>query len=344
MKANALVVQGALALAALGAAYVTWQRPKETVGDATVTVLDATKAKLERVRYEDARAAIELSKAKEKDRYLLTQQTFVVKPPPAPLALDGGSADAGITVVQAPEEKPKPPRTVLAGERADKLFERFAPFEAVRALGKLPQEKRQEVGLEGAERKLTLTVGGTPKVYRVSRPDTGSVGTYLLDEASGDVFLLSGTVFAELEPSSQALVERRLHAFKAAEVDELEVSADGKQKAFVQKDAEIPQTTKIAPKSAPDKPDELVKNWHDKVWSRLIVTEVFGEGELPAKGEPKVQARVDYRSRGKPKGFIELGTVDKELFARSENTVGWVALHAGSDELVTEAKKIASAP
>ena len=96
-------------------------------------------------------------------------------------------------------------------------------------------------------------------------------------------------------------------------------------------------------KKTPDKPEELVKNWHDKVWTRLIVTEVLGKGEAPKHGEPRVAMRLDYTSRGQPKGWLEVGLDDtKGTWARSENTANWVAVHQGADELVIEAKKIVS--
>ena len=97
----------------------------------------------------------------------------------------------------------------------------------------------------------------------------------------------------------------------------------------------------MARAATPDKSDELVKNWHDKVWGRLIVTEVLGKGELPQGKTPTVSLRVEYTFKGQPKGWIELGVDDtKATWARSENTASWVAVHQGSDELLIEAKKL----
>jgi hypothetical protein len=113
------------------------------------------------------------------------------------------------------------------------------------------------------------------------------------------------------------------------------------EKAFVQSGGEVPQTAKVAPASAPDKPDDFARNWHDKIWSRQIVTEVLGKGEAPASGEPKPALRIEYSYRGKPKGFLELAIGQgAETFARSENTAGWVALHGGAAEVIEEAKKV----
>src|SRR5207248_2467609 len=54
------------------------------------------------------------------------------------------------------------------------------------------------------------------------------------------------------------------------------------------------------------KPDEMAKNWHDKLW-RSMVTEVLGKGETPERGQPELSCKVEYTWHGKQKGFIEVG-------------------------------------
>jgi hypothetical protein len=343
MKASAAAVNGALAVAGLLAAYATWQRPKETSNNDNVTVLEATKSTLGRIRYEDGARILEVFQVEgEKAVWLRQEQlpgTLTRVAPPNSLQEDGGAFDAGVV----PEARPapiEPPREMRGNERADALLLRFTPFEAVRALGKLAADKQKELGLEGTVRKLTITVSGQPHVYAVSNPQPGMVGTYLRDEKDGTVYLLTGSLMSELEPSSQALIDRRLHTFRAPDFDEFVIGYDGSKHAYLQKDAEIPQTMKVAAKATPDKPDDLVRNWHDKVWNRLIVTEVLGKGELPKAGEPKVEMRIDYLARGSSKGFIELAKSGAgDLWARTENTASWVGLHTGTDDVIAEAKK-----
>ncbi len=348
MKASSAAFNGALAVAGLVAAYTTWQRPKETVSNDNVVVLEATKKTLGRIRYEDGARVLEVFQAEDTKAVWLRTEVI-----PTPLtrisweksaAFDGGlppdGGALGEPVVAGP---PVPPRELKGNERADALLLRFTPFEAVRALGKLPADKQKELGLEGSTRKLTVTVSGQARVFLVSTPQPGMIGSYLRDEKDGAVYLLTGSLLSELEPSSQALVDRRLHTFRAPEFDELVIGYDDKKHAFLQKDAEIPQTMKLMAKQTPDKPDDLVRNWHDKVWNRLIVTEVLGKGELPKGGAPKVELRIDYLARGAGKGFIELGKSGGELWARTENTASWVGLHTGTDDVIAEAKRFTGA-
>ncbi len=347
MKARGAAVMGSLAAVTLGVAYVTWQRPKETKTDAIITVLDASKTSLEKIHYEDGTRFVDITRTTgDGDPVVWLKQGFMAGKTPS---YDAGSIDAGMfpdggmKPLPPPPAPPPPTRELRAGEKAEKTWEKFAPLEAVRALGVLPDAKLKELGLDATDKILDLTVSGTEKRFRVNKPAAGLVGQYLLDEKKRDVYLLPAGTLSDIEPSSTTLVDRRLHAFKAVEYDGITVAIDGLTKEFVSSDAAIPQTTKIAPKEHPDKPDEFAKNWHDKVWNRIIVTEVLGKGEVPPKGEPNVVLRIDYTMKGKPKGWLELAKGQGNLvdvYGRTENTAGWVALHAGVEEIALEAKKL----
>ncbi len=346
MKARSAALQGGLAVAGLVAAYVTWQRPTESLKQDAVVMIDASKNSLERVRYEDGVRSITVEK---KDRLYVTLAYLPGKRPtleaPTPLDVTDAGVDGGTFVVAKPPE-PAPDRTLFANERAETLWNRLTPFEATRALGKLPKEKLDELGVTDSERKLELTIAGGVTRFTISKPMNGLIGNYAQNEKTGEVFLISSSIFNELDPNSQLLVERRLHTFKATEFDGFTVSAEGKSVAFLQTGADIPATTKVARAASPDKGDELAKNWHEKIWSRLIVTDVLQKGEQPKGGEPNVVLRVEYTNKGQPKGWLELG-IDpgtKAVWARSENTLSWVAVHQGAEDIALEGIKVMTAP
>lgn len=349
MKASSTVASGALALVGLVAAYTTWQRPKESVKSESVEVVGATKQSLETVHYDDGTRFVDLTRKTTPEPRLYVTLGFLPGKTPtvdaglSVVALDGGTdagVDGGVRLVNVKPPEPTPTRETYANERADNLFSRFMPFEATRALGTLSSAKLDELGLAGSERHLALTVAGQVRRFTVSKPLSGIIGSYLQDETSGAVYLVQSSIFSELDPSTQLLIDRRLHTFKQPEFDVFSVTYEGKTAEFVQTNADIPQTAKVAKVATPDKAEELVKNWHDKVWNRLVVTEVLARGELPKAGEPKVALRLDYKLKGSAKGFLEIA-LDKSqgTWARSENTVGWVAVHQGTEELVLEAKR-----
>ncbi len=346
MKARSAAVQGALAVAGLIAAYVTWQRPKESVkSEATITVVNASKQTLEQLHFDDGTRFVEVAKKLEGEPRLWVTSGFLPgkTPPPfdagAPVVIDGG-VDAGFISVSPPPEPP-PTREVLANERADNLLQRFMPFEASRALGVLSSEKLDELGLAGSERHLTLTVAGQARTFVVSKPLSGIIGSYVQDTRSGEVFLVQSSIFNELDPNSQLLIDRRLHAFKQSDFDAFTLTIEDKKVDFVQTNAEVSATAKVARAASPEKADELAKNWHDKILNRLVVTEVLGKGELPKQGEPKVALRLDYTSHGAKKGWLEIGfDPRKGTWARSENTASWVSIHQGSEEIALEATRL----
>jgi hypothetical protein len=108
---------------------------------------------------------------------------------------------------------------------------------------------------------------------------------------------------------------------------------------------------RLAPAATPDKPDATLKNWSDRVFS-LFPTEVLGQGEVPASGNPTVVIRVEYFSRGRRIGWTELGrsqapavstttaAAPVQGWARSEFTLGWFKLAGDAQSLINEAETL----
>ena len=344
MKARSLVIVGGLASLGLIAAYATWQRPKESQKTETALVLTASKQSLEKVHFDDGARFVDVVKTTDSEHSLWVTVGFLEGKRPVFDAgvPSAGGGDAGV-VVRAPVPPPEPPpnRTMPASERADTLFGRFMPFEATRALGLLSREKLEELGLTGSERHLEVTVAGQARRFLVSKAVHGLIGSYVQDERTQEVYLVQSSMFSELDPASLLLVDRRLHTFKPTDFDRFSVSFEGKTVEYVEESTGAPPVVKVARASQPDKPDEMAKNWHDKIWSRLVVTEVLGKGELPKAGEPKVGLRLEYLGRGNRKGWLELGQDPaKGMWARSENTASWVGVHQGGEEMMLEAKRL----
>ncbi|MBI3181265.1 MAG: hypothetical protein HYZ28_03890 [Myxococcales bacterium] len=344
MRARGAAVHGALALLGLGAAYLTWQRaPEESQGDAVV--IDAKKSSLERIRYQTDLRWIELSRHLDGPSPVVWVRSGPLEQPPKAEAdagvPDAGAPDGGLVSAAKPPP-PEKPKELRGNERADKVFDRFAPLKAARALGALPPDKLKELGLDSTPRSLEVTSTSGGRRFKVAVAQMG-MAPYLEDERDGNVYLLSSVLLSDLDPSSQQLVDRRLHAFKPSEFDALVLKAGDKQRELVQTKAEVPGGAQLAPKAAPDKPDEFARNWHEKVWSRLVVSELLSRGEQPKSGEPKVELRIDYLARGKPLGWLELARGQgAELWARSELTASWVSLYAGAEEVLAEGEKVAA--
>lgn len=344
MNARATVVQGALAAAGLAAAYLTWQRPAQSESAGAVTVVAATKAALERVRYERKDQWLELVR----DASGAAPQFWIERglpPPSAPAqaaAPDSGIADGGAAAAAHPAPTPAPsklkPGQYKASERAAKLHERMAPLTALRSLGRISAEKRKELGLESSDRRLELQVSGMRRSFKVAQSEGG--GAYLWEEGDGQVYLVGGGLLSDLD-AADVLIDRRLHAFDRAEVDAFSVAAGGKAKSFVQKTGENERVPgAVAPREKPDQPDEQVRNWHQKIWARLSAAQVLPKGELPGGAEPETALRIDYSRRGRAIGWLEISkSKSGDYYARSEHTASWVQV-SGADELVAEGARV----
>lgn len=355
MRARGAAIQGGLAVVALIAAYVTWQRePERAPGE--VVIVDATRSELRKVRFDDGVKWVELWR--EDDQTWLRHGTRPQEPK-AQANADGGTAvaDGGTAIAAAgaadggtPRVEVPPPTTKLiaiadrqvkGNEAATRLLERFTPLRGNRALGVLPQEKLKELGLTETTRSLELTLGSGVRAFKVSSANALLSAPYLLDAKDQRVYLVPGSLISDLDAATSRSVDRRLHTFAEPEYDAATVKIGDAERAFVQTGATVADL-RIAPKATPDKPDEFARNWLHRVFA-LVPSEVFGKGEVPPGGEPKLEGRIEYARGGKPIGFIELATGEKNaLLVRTEHSAGWVRVQIGAPELVADGRRIVS--
>lgn len=332
MKLSSTAVHAGMAAIALVAVYVTWQREPVSSGEAVV-VLDHTRKDLQTLRYDDPSKWIELRPTGEGEGVWVKIGHKAV---PVAEAADGGNvADAGTAAPTAPD------RELRGNEFAQKLFKKFAPLRATRALGVVDDGKLDELGLKTPLRRLEVQARGRQERFDVGASGLGISSPYLRAQ-DGKVYLLGGGIISEFDMGQGRLVDRNLHAFTTADFDELRVTAGPPDasggRAFVQLPGATAAQNKLAAKESPTVPDEFAKNWHDKVW-RGYAAELYGRDEAPP--EPTKSAfRIDYFRKGTPIGFIEAAPGEKNFYARTEHTAGWVKLSA-AEGVVPEAVRVA---
>lgn len=350
MTGRAVAVQGGLAVAGLVAAYFTWQRePELAVGE--VFALDIARGDLEQVRYEDPeiKSFAELGRGKDESGPFVS------------LRLSGSDATGAYIPSGHPYVPLKvPERLVRGNENAQRLFERFAPFRAMRALGTLDGPKLKDLGLDATKKRLEVTARGAKRRFAIAPAPPGGNDPYIRDEQDGRVYIVARNILSDLQSASVNLVERRLHSFRVEEVDRVVLAAGGKTKEFKASRFEQLPGLRLAPASAPDKPDETAKNWHERVWN-LFPSEVLGKTETPAEGAPRPALKIEYFSRGRSLGFLELakGSPAKPTapadqspseappagpetaYGRSEFTLGWMKLPGEAFSLMSEGETLA---
>jgi hypothetical protein len=341
MTGRSVTVQGALAAVGLLAAYLTWQRAPELEASETV-VLDITKNDLEKVRFEDAEAKswVELSRGKD------DQGPFTY------VRLSGHDASnvalpSGHPTIQVKQ----PERLVRGNESAQRLFERFTPLRATRALGTLDANQLKEFGLDTAKKAVEVSWRGGKRRFAIVPAPPGGSDPYVKDQQDGRVYIVNRQILSDLQAAQTNLLERRFHGFFLEDIDRVVVTAGDKKRELVasRQDEGLPGI-RLASADKPTEFDQTARNWHDRVWN-LFPSEVLGKDEVPPPSKPVVAIRVDYSSRGRPLGWIEIakagappasgGAPSSEVYARSEFTAGWMRLPADGASLISEGEALA---
>jgi hypothetical protein len=190
MTRKQLGVQAGLAVAALAAAYLTWQRESDvSVGD--VVVIDASKSDIASVRYDDKEKStwVELaSGSDENGAYVAVRLSAQEKP---------GSG-------KAPTKDKQPERRVRGSETASKLFASFAPLRASRSLGVLDEAKLKDLGLSSSQKHITVALRGSARDFTIAPPPPGGFDPYLRDQASGQVYLAGRTLLSDFQAAGSA--------------------------------------------------------------------------------------------------------------------------------------------
>jgi hypothetical protein len=359
MTGKAAVVQGGLAVLGLALAYSTSTRePERAPGE--VVILDASKGDIGNVHFEDDTNAVDLQRRSEGGGDPAVWLHVVEKPPAPPAPPKDGAKP----LPPPPPKTLKPPRDLRGDPQAEKLLDQMSPLRSPRSFGVLDAAKSKELGLDAPKKKLTITVRGQAREFVIGQPPQGSGENYIRDLKDGRTYLMPRSVLSDLQGAAYRLIDRRVHTFKVADVDRLAVTAGGKTRELVLLNRESASGYKLAPAKTPDKPDELARNWHDKIW-RIYPIELLGKGEKPAAGEPKVAVRVEYFDGRKSAGWIEIGKLEPtaptppsvestsqpvpsvseppkpEFYARTEHTAGWIKIH-GDPSYVADSEKVAS--
>ena len=290
------------------AAVSVWTREKEpkALAQGDVTVWSGRAADVEKITFENKsrKVAIE-AKRDGTGRYFVGTLEREAAPPAA--HADGGAPP--------PPAKPTTVSFVSVGP-GDKLAEALAPLKALRALGKIGDDRAAEFGLKEPDATVTIKVGGADHKLVVGGTTPGGGDRYVREGGTGEVYVLKGEPLRNLESPDSLLLERELHEWKDGEVQKARVEAAGKGRDLVRGGAEGKRFW--ADSATPETNDETLGNWMSKL-DRLRPTEFLLEG--PAAKETLL--KVEYTGR-KPLGFVEVikvtGGEKPVYYLRTERT------------------------
>jgi hypothetical protein len=302
------VLHGALLAAALGLAWQTWTRDRDgKPRAATSTVWPEAGAVTGLTLSGKLREVVVAKREGEGGGYLWATVKKRTPPPPRPAAPDGGVVED----VSVPGDEGTVTTTSFpVGEEGEKALARLAPLEAVRDLG--TAAAKDDYGLGEESEKLSLEVGGTRRELVLGAKVFGGDDRYVLDPATGKVYVVAGEVLRPFDAAEFSLRERKLHAFAPGDVAEVVLRAGGKERALVRRAREAqpegghpprPAAATWADAKTPDKPDQSLANFMDRV-EQLTPTEYAPPAD-PAGLTPV--ATAEYRGKGgEALGTLEL--------------------------------------
>ena len=150
MNVRGAAVQSGLAALGLVVAYTTWQRePERAPGE--VIVIDVNKSDVQSVRIDAGDKSVAMERRKD----------TTGEEPRVWLKL---SADA---------KQKKPAREVPGNEGAERLWDKFGPLRATRALGTLKPDKLKELGLDAPKKHIEVTARGVKHTFAVGSSPFG---------------------------------------------------------------------------------------------------------------------------------------------------------------------------
>jgi hypothetical protein len=269
MKRVSLLLYLGILLASLALGYLTWVRePKKQ--DGQVPVFPCSQGEILALAYEEEDQTVTFSK--KKNAY-------------------SGESDWWVEMVRIPateeaastEEPPPVVEVFKASDRLQAGLDKFCPWTALRALGKLDEDKKAEFGLTESADLLTIEKATGPHTFRLGETTFGPKDRYVADSETGEAFLVKGQDLRDLGRPKSRFMERSLHAFGMKEVARVRVRSGEREKELVQQISEEGKEQGWADSRSPEETEVLYRNWMRRL-STLRPTEYAG---MPAEGEDR---------------------------------------------------------
>ncbi|HMY21414.1 MAG TPA: DUF4340 domain-containing protein, partial [Polyangium sp.] len=288
-----LIHVGLFVLASAGAAKM-WLREDQpkALAQTEATVWQGRPADVERVVFDGKTKKVSLETKKDDvGSYYVGALERSATPPP--------SGSAG-TPPPAPPAKGK--TEFVAVGAAQKIVDAMAPLKALRALGKIPEDRASEFGLAEPEGTLVVMLKGAERKLVIGGTTPGGGDRYVKDPASGETYVIDGDAVRDLDSAETRLVERDLHEWKEAEITAAKVKTSDKSRQIVRGGPEGKRFW--AHPGAADQKDETVANWMSKI-DRLRPTDYV----MTTPSDKQDIVRIDYVAGTRELGFVEVARI-----------------------------------
>lgn len=255
---------GLLGVAAVFAVLV-WTRDKTAAALSTmdVTVWAGRAEDVEHIAFEGKSRKVVLEGKKDKEgRYFVGTMERTTPPPEKkenPHNPHGDDAHDDAHDDEPADTEPKVKTTTFVSVGAgNKLAEVLAPLKALRAVGRIADDRASEFGLAEPEGTLTVKLRGAEKKLVIGGMTPGGADRYARDEATGEVYAIKGDIYRDLDTAESRLMERDLHEWKDVDLTRARVIAGDKRRELVRSGDEGKKIW--ADPASPDQKDETVGN------------------------------------------------------------------------------------
>jgi hypothetical protein len=258
MKRVSLFLYLGILLASLALAYFTWVEKPRKPGE-KVTVLPCKKGGVLGLTYEAEDQTVTFSKKKSRH---------------------SEASSWWVEIARTSEASPVI-EVFKANDRLQAGIDKFCPWKGLRSLGRLESGKKEEFGLTESVEVLIIEQTTGPSTFRLGAATFGPRDRYVIDDETGEVFLVAGQGLRDLLRPKSRFMERSLHAFETKEIARVRLRAGQREKELVQKISEEGKEQGWADSRSPEEAKVLYRNWIRRL-STLRPTEYIG---MPADEE-----------------------------------------------------------
>ncbi len=308
-----LIIHAALLGVAVAASVAVWTKdeaPAKT-SPSQVEVWGGRAADVKKVELESQKRTLSLEAHKD-DRGPYFVAKVTKESVPRKPAGDGGAP---------PPPAKRETTTFVAVEAGSKLAEQLAPLKAMRRVGKIEDDRKEEFGFHEPEGTVKISIGPTEYELLIGGTTPGGGHRYVKASKSGLVYVIDGSTIRDILTAETRLIERKLWGFDADEVTRAVVTVGETTRELLKKGGE--QSGVWADPAAPDKQDETASNWMARV-ERLRVTEYMEDSSGGTSvGDPVVS--IEYFAGKKSLEVVQVeklppGDSKQEYAARSGYT------------------------
>jgi hypothetical protein len=341
MAARGLVVHGAILVCAAALAFRTWTYDASKAAKHGETELwSGSSEQMEELRYESKLGTLRLEPRRDTNgRYFIGTVKRAASAAPEKKPDDHGQT------VDPKDAEPKPEPKIgrfIATKDGEDLVNSLAPLRALRVLGKIADAQKADFGFDKEDSRLFLKLGGKEHELVFGGTTPGGTDYYAKDKATGNAYVVSGSIVRDLTSADQRLVERKLHGWEDTVPKRVKITAGGATRELVRSVDKKDAWTKVG---APGEKDETATNWMVKV-DRLRTTSYEGEALHPPVAPADLVFKIEYFDERKSIGFVEIvrhvGADEKtDYVARTEQT-RWYAtvIRSAAEQIEQDLKSV----